>query len=330
MKKVFHFVPSLDIGGVEIAIQKSLPELDGKVDVSIFYIRRRGHLDVRQKPWWRALKHIFFDRPDVVITSLWWAHPVGFFFRMAGVRWVSFIHLAGSAHAIDRIVCAASIWLADEVAADSDQTALFVRSIKKSANVHVIPYVFLPPVGCDEIKRIPDSFIFVGRNSSQKRLDLVVGFFRHILTKFSNVTCRFVIAGEASPDILNLTQSFGPRVTIELNIPNDEVVKRLFASEYFVVLSDYEGFCMAANEAVHAGCFVIYRDVGEIGNYVLPTLSFKVEEGENFHERFEKTFEARKQSGLVSSAGGIRYFGHIDKTYISSFISLINKTSPAR
>jgi len=142
MKKVFHFVPSLNIGGIEVAIEKSLPDLRQKLDISIFYVRRRGSLDVGQMPWWSALKNVFVARPDVIITSLWWAHPLGFLFKLVGIRWVCFIHSSQFAHFVDRLVCTASIRVSDEVAADSDQAAAFVRSIKKKVNAQVIPYIF--------------------------------------------------------------------------------------------------------------------------------------------------------------------------------------------
>ena len=127
MKKVFHFVSSLDIGGVEIAIMKSLPDLRQKIDISVFHVRRHGSLEVGQMPWWGALKNIFVARPHVVITSTWWAHPFGLLFKLVGIRWVCFIHNAGVTHTIDRIVCTSSIRFADKVATDSDQAATFVR-----------------------------------------------------------------------------------------------------------------------------------------------------------------------------------------------------------
>ena len=135
MKKVFYFVPSLNIGGVEIAIEKSLPDLRRKLDISIYYVKRRGSLNVGQVACWRALKNLFVARPDVVITSLWWAHPFGLLFKLVGIRWVCFIHNAGFDHNVERLICAAAIRLADKVAADSDQAAAHVCSIKKFNNV---------------------------------------------------------------------------------------------------------------------------------------------------------------------------------------------------
>lgn len=323
-KKVFHFVPSLDIGGVEIAIEKSLPDLRRNIDISIFYVRRRGSLDVGQMPWWGALKNIFLARPDVVVTSLWWAHPFGLLFKLIGIRWVCFIHNAGVTHTIDRIVCTASIRFADTVATDSDQAAAFVRSIKETVNVHVVPYIFPLPQGAIKVERIRNSFIFVGRNTEQKRLDLAVSFFKHLLTNFPGVTCRFVIAGDVPIAVLNLIELFGERVAVESNLSNSEVLYRLCATEYFVVLSDFEGFCMVANEAVQAGCFVIYRDVGEIKNYVLPDLSFKVMNHENFYNQFDELLAKRNeiyQIGTESTGPKLqRNFGAI---YTSRFMALI-------
>ena len=317
-------MPSLDIGGVEIAIEKSLPVLRQKMDLSIFYVRRGGSLDVGQIPWWHALKSIFVARPDVVITSLWWAHPFGLLFKLVGIRWVCFIHNAGVTHAIDRIVCTASIRFADEVATDSDQSAAFVRSIKTLVTVHVIPYIFPLLPGEIKVDRIRNSFIFVGRNAEQKRLDLVIEFFKHLLTNFPGVTCRFVIAGDVPRTVLNLIELFDQRVAVDMNLSNSEVLYRLYASEYFVVLSDFEGFCMAANEAVQAGCFVIYRDVGEIKNYVLQDLSFKVMNHNNFYTQFDELLAKRDDIYPISSEStGLKLQSDFSVTYTSRFMTLI-------
>jgi glycosyltransferase involved in cell wall biosynthesis len=324
MKKVFHFVPSLDIGGIEVAIERSLPDLMQKLDISIFYVRRRGSLDVGQTPWWNAIKNIFIARPDVVITSLWWAHPIGFLFKLAGIRWVCFIHNSQFAHYGDRMVCTASIWISDEVVADSDQAASFVRSIKKAVNVHVIPYIFPLPQQAVKIDRSRNSFIYVGRNGKEKRLDLVVDFFNHLLIAFPRVTCRFVIAGAVPAIVLNLTEQFNERVTVEFNLSSTEVLYRLRASEYFVVLSDFEGFCMAANEAVQAGCLVVYRDVGEIKNYVLPELSFMITDHDDFYNQFDELLAKRNEICPITIENiEPELQSSFSVTYVSRFLDLI-------
>ncbi len=324
MKKVFYFVPTLDIGGIEVAIEKSLPDLMKKLDISVFYVKRRGRLDVGQLPWRSALKNIFIARPDVVITSLWWAHPIGFLFKLAGIRWVCFIHSSQFAHCVDRMVCSASIWLSSEVAADSEKAAAFVRIIKKTVNIHVIPYIFPLPQQAVKVDRKRNSFIYVGRNGKEKRLDLIVDFFKHLLFNFPNVTCRFVIAGIVPATVLNLMEQFDKRVTVESNLSSIDVLCRLRASEYFVVLSDFEGFCMAANEAVQAGCVVVYRDVGEIKNYVLPELSFKMTNHEDFYDQFDELLAKRNEIdpiGIDSIEPKLQ--SNFNATYTSRFLDLI-------
>jgi len=323
MKKVFHFVPSLDIGGVEIAIKKSLPDLKHQLEISIFYVKRRGSLVVGQRPWWNALKNIIVDKPDIVITSLWWSHPLGFLFKLSGVRWVCFIHNSRFKHFVDRCVCTLSLWCADEVAVDSNQAAVFVRSIKSRLNVRVIPYVFLLPQGETEINRIKNSFIYVGRNAREKRMDLVVGFFKHLLANFPDVTCLLAIASDIPASVFGLIEQFGKRVIVKSGLSNNEVFDLLSAAEYFVVLSDLEGFCMTAYEAVQAGCFVIYRDVGEIKNYVIPGYSFKMANLDNFYNQFDDVFIKRNKNNPVRvGSAGPKLRSELGITYISSFMAL--------
>lgn len=324
MKRVFHFIPSLDIGGVELAIEKSLPDLRQNLDIRIFYVKRRGSLDVGQMPWWWALKNIFVARPDVVITSLWRAHPLGFLFKLVGIRWVCFIHSSRFVHFFDRLVCTASIRFSDEVAADSDQAAALVHSIKKTVNVHLIPFIFPLPQDAIKVERSRNSFIYVGRSTKEKRIDLVADYFKHLLINFPDVTCRFVIAGDVPIAVSNLVETFGKRVITESNLANSEVLYRLCASEYFVVLSDFEGFCMAAYEAVQSGCFVIYRDIGEIKNYVLPDQSFKVMNLENLCVQFDKILAKRNEIHPIGvESAGPKLQSNFSVTYVSRFMALI-------
>lgn len=322
-KKVFHFVPSMDIGGVEVGIQRSLPDLRKRFDISIFYVKGRGSLCVGQFPWWRALKNLFKDKPEIVVTSLWWAHPFGMLFSFAGARWVCFMHNAGLTHVIDRLVCRAAVRMADEVAADSNATVQFVRKIKKDVKAQAIPYFFQLDHEFRALKRIPNSFIFVGRGTAQKRIDLVAEFFGKLLASFPDVTCRFVIAGECSKDVWQLAAAYRGRVTVENDLPNQEVIRRLCASEYFVVLSDYEGFCMAAHEAVQAGCFVIYRDVGEIRNYVVPGMSFMVRDITGLAAEFSEFLKGRTRVHTASETQESRQQASRQETYSAFFIDLI-------
>lgn len=331
MKKVFHFVPTLDIGGVEIAIKKSLPDLKHQLDISIFYVKRRGSLDVGQRPWWNALKNIMVDKPDIVITSLWWSHPLGFLFKLFGIRWVCFIHNSRFKHFVDRLVCTLSLWCADEVAVDSNQAAVFVRSIKNRLNVWIIPYIFNLAQWKTEIDRIKNSFIYVGRNASEKRMDLIVGFFKHLLANFPDVTCLLAIAGGIPESVFSLIDQFGKRVIVSSGLSNNEVFDLLSVSEYFVVLSDLEGFCMTAYEAVQAGCFVIYRDVGEIKNYVIPGHSFKVVNPGNFYNQFDDVLIKRnKNNSLGVESSGSKLRSELSVTYTSSFMALAEGVDGSR
>lgn len=327
MKKVFHFVPAFDVGGVQVAIEKSLPELNQMLDISVFYVKRRGSMKVGQLPWWRSLGNFFVNKPDVVITSLWWAHPLGFLFKLAGIRWVCFIHNSRFAHFVDRFICTVSIWISDEVAADSIQAEAFVRAIKKKAHIHVIPYIF-PLLQMVEVERIKNSFIFVGRNAKEKRMDLVVGFFRNLLSNFPFVTCRFVIAGDVPILVSDLMEEYGERVVTELNLSNSEALHRLCASEYFVVLSDFEGYCMTAYEAVQAGCFVIYRDVGAIKSYIFPNQSFEVKDLGDLHSQFDSVLAQRNEFLAVGiKMDGPKMQSSPSSTYTSCFMTLIENPS---
>ena len=313
---------SFDIGGVEVAVEKSLPELQRELDIQVFYVRRHGVLELGQNPWWESLRCLCINRPDVVITSLWSAHLFGFIFKLFGVKWVCFIHNAGVTHFIDNIICKFSILLSDAVAVDSHRTRDFVISVKRSVRVHVIPYIFRTNESNLPHPKILDSFIFVGRNSQQKRLDIVAKFLRYVLTHLENSSCQLIISGVVPAYAEELVTDFPHRTVIKNNLRNEDVINQLVCSENFVVLSDYEGFCMAAYEAVQARCNIIYRDVGEISSYVNQEQSFLVRDISNFHDEFLEWY-SKKDS--VRDNNNAKYSSRPNdaNTYVMRYLELI-------
>jgi glycosyltransferase involved in cell wall biosynthesis len=258
------------IGGVEIGIEKSYRNLQNIFDYQVFWVKRKGDIDIPKKSifyliWGMALGGW---RPDAVVTSLWYSHLFGLFFKLFGIKWIAFFHNSGFSHGLDKLI---HIWawrraafrLVDSIATKNTMVEL---SRLEFSNVFLIPYNFSNPYDfSDGVKEI--GCIWVGRNVSSKRFDLFLEIIKNI-REWSDMKCIAIVA-EIEP-----LQAAHKKIAEELNIqimknkPNNEVLNLMSKSKYYILTSDYEGMSMTTVEAIQSGCIPVVRPVGEIPSYL--------------------------------------------------------------
>lgn len=266
--KVAHIVPSMLIGGVEIAIQRSFSQLQSIFDYRVFWVKRRGTLDVPARQVCVLIGHILTGkwRADVVVTSLWYAHPFGYLLTAVGIPWVAFFHNSGFSHPIDRIV---QVWAwkrADQRLVDSKATQTTMVRLSGLNSAFLVPYFF--PISIhDNADNRDIGCIWVGRNVEAKRLDLYVNFVK-LIRRWTDMRCVAVVAGDILPAVEASLNKDGLNIELRRNLSNEDVLKALSASRYFVLTSDYEGMSMTTLEAVQCGCVPVVRPVGEIPTYL--------------------------------------------------------------
>jgi len=269
--RVAHVVPALGIGGVEVGIVRSLPVLRAQFDYRVFFVRRPGELACGQRSVVSLCADILRDgfRPDAVITSLWWSHPVGELLRLTiAAKWLAFFHNAGFVHGPDRISQRMAWSRADVRLADSEATRR-AMSTQRAHSAHLVPYVFLPePLVAKPWREREVDITWVGRSHPVKRLDLVASFLRELAGRRPGVRITLIVAGEAPSDIVSLARDRGIHLSIVQNASEGRVRDLLGNSRSFLLLSDFEGMSMATVEAVQAGCLVVTRPVGEIPAYI--------------------------------------------------------------
>ena len=315
-KKVFYFLPDMDVGGVQVALSRALPQLRQEFDLSVFFVKKPGSMDVGQKPWWAAFACFFELRlPRCVVTSLWMSLFFGLFFKLLGAKWVAFVHSARFHHRRDAFFHKLLLGWADVVAVDSQATAAFVWSfMPPSTRVELVPFKFPrvrdPAQGEVPVKKLR-SFVCVGRNDPVKRFDLLATYADRILGKWQDAHFWFVVSGEPLPILQNLELKYLGRAHVLYNVPHQQVQDVLDKSHFYVILSDFEGFSMSTYEAVQANCFVIYRDVGEISSYVLPTLSCSVS-GPDYTTPELEAVIARGRVPEVAPQGFAAVKGYVD------------------
>jgi len=267
--KVAHLVPVMNIGGVEVAINKSKENIRGAVDYKVFYIKSRGPLssDDRSITYlcWLIINRRWV--PDVIVTSLWWSHPVGWLFGiLSGRKWLPFFHNAGFSNFIDKIVQRWAWSRSTSVLTDSNATneALSIWGARKA---FIVPYLFKAGEPEEETEKDID-FIWVGRNSNVKRFDLYLDIVEEMRNTFEiQFRCAAVLAGEEfDAPMASRCRELG--VVVQFNLSNDAVCELLRRTIYFVLTSEHEGMSMTTIEAVQSGCIPLVRRVGEIPGYL--------------------------------------------------------------
>jgi glycosyltransferase involved in cell wall biosynthesis len=267
--KVAHIVPSLDIGGVEIAIKRSFTKMQLRFDYRVFTVRRKGTLQCGQQSVLRLLWDFIRERwrPDVVVTSLWWAHPFGYLLQLAGVRWLAFFHNSKAMHSVENVVVFWAWRKADGLLADSPASAKFMgRRIARPCDV--VPYVFEPPLPAGKPPERDIDIVWVGRNSTQKRPDLARDFIRALARQVRGGRLAFVVGGSAPDFVQSLGAETGWDVSLFVSLDHGAVLDIQRRSRFYLLVSDFEGMSMSTIEAIQAGCVAVVRPVGEIPQYL--------------------------------------------------------------
>ena len=268
--QVAHIIPAMVYGGVEIAISKTYKQLNKYFTYDIYYVRYKGEFDIGQKNITALLKNVITGQKkyDVIITSLWWSHIIGFLVLILGFKWVPFIHSTGAASFMDKIIHYLTLRLSSNIIFDSESTKSFYMG-EYSAITFVVPYVFNENSNVKKInKNALYDFSWIGRNSKEKRIDLLVKLIKTLdkkLIKFKSVIC---IAGNNYKILDNLKLNVSSKIKLQYNVAPEKIGEINRNSKMILCLSDYEGFSASTAEAVLRGNYVAARKIGDLPNYL--------------------------------------------------------------
>ncbi len=265
--KIAHIVPSMNYGGVEVAISKSLPYLKKKFDYKIYTVKNKGILQSEQKNFIHLFKDIIRKKwfPDLIITSLWWSHLIGIILKLIGFKWATFYHSSKSNHIINYLITLLSINIADIILADSNATKKYLKKFTKK-NIEIIPFVFLSKKEkLVSLNKRKFDFIFVGRVSKEKRIDLLLRLTKELYKKSPEKKFCFIFSGKNRVDYIKKNNV---HIEIKYNLQNNKVLSYMKHSKFYIHLADREGMSMTTIESIQSGCIPIVRPVGEIKNYI--------------------------------------------------------------
>lgn len=276
-RAIYYLLPSLDIGGVEVAAAKARDALSKELDLTYATIRApKSNMPLMQSTPLSVsfLAKLFFRRHSaLLVTSLWPAHLVGLFLAGVGVPWIAFFHSAknaGSWHS--RAIC----WLAFRYSSarlfDSDRTRNSFDPATTSSGSYVVPFIFpRPTLAITQTAVREIDLLFVGRFVEVKRIDLCIALVSESIRLLPTFKAAFVGYGELEPDLVKFAQTHPDNVAIHGVMPPNAAMLMMSSSKCILCLSDFEGMAMSVVEGIQAGCIPIVRPVGEIPHYAPPT-----------------------------------------------------------
>lgn len=125
-------------------------------------------------------------------------------------------------------------------------------------------------------------FIFLGRLSPQKGLDLLLDAFHQLYVEGQKFSLEIIGDGPERETLMTQCERLrlAQFVRFAGAIPIDEVRERLAAADVFVLPSRYEGMSNAALEAMEAGVAVVLSRCGGIDTYVRDDMGWVCDPGD--------------------------------------------------
>lgn len=289
-KRIVHIIHDLEIGGVETATLSSFNYLNQDFNFTLVCIGSINK-DLLKKLTSESLSNIkqinnvtsliktiqfLRNTPNqIVISSLWKSHILHFFIKQICQINTSiiFLHNTRFAHFADKYATLLGLKISDEIWADSQSSINFIKPYIKS-NLPTYKISFLLKHFKPKVVKKPSNtsfkFIFLGRLSSVKRLDLVVQFVNELKNK--GIELVLDIYGPDNNTLSNLEKNIEQlgltsHITYKgiCDIENVEAV--LHQYDCYVMMSDYEGMSISTVQAMESGLICFLRNVGEIHNY---------------------------------------------------------------
>lgn len=336
--RVAHIVPSMNVGGVEMAIYRTSIALNEAFDYKVYCVKSQGSLAVNQHKLRDYLKCLLnpASKPDVVLTSLWWSHPIGFISTLFGVRWVVFLHSSGFASFPDWLFSRLAVLVARYFFYDSENTKRKMLAGVGSRS-YFIPCFTLDKDGKHVFREKPSvDIVWVGRNSPEKRLDLIADIAHRLMSARPFTRISLYVAGAQFAEFDMLKSKYGDAVSLQYNATPDAVLEAFQDNKIALCLSDYEGFSMSTAEAAFFGNLIAAREVGDLHSYLPKSDTLWLEHLDEAHldnlareicELLddEEVLNARRKKTKEFAANALKRF-----EYAPAFVAAIRKISESK
>ncbi len=230
---------------------------------------------------WIALARMIRHRatePDLVICSLWRSVLVMQLARLLGsrVRWAIWVHSSRFTSAPDRWIHRWALPRADHVLCDSttardDLVLPIVRAAGASIPVHIVRPAVRPfmasghrPLSEDR----PIRLVTWGRIERAKNLPAAVDIAA-ALADLRPAGAWLTVIGPDSGDAERVRQhavdsGFGPHLELAGIGDRDRIARAVRNADVFIQTSQFEGFSIAAHEALASGMLCVLTPVGDL------------------------------------------------------------------
>tara|TARA_B100000242_G_C43051812_1_gene491483 strand:- start:1133 stop:2209 length:1077 start_codon:yes stop_codon:yes gene_type:complete len=305
--RIFHLLPSHDLGGAEIA-SKTCEFIDNKnFTYKTFYIsenkiNKNDFLQIIKqiKNYLIALRFFLNQKDFILISSLWKSSLLSLLIKLflPKTKVILFLHSTKSSHFFDKAFTSFLLIFAYEVWADSKNTLIKrfdeLMFKRKFIKTKIVSFVLrrLKPVNYGE--NISFNFIYWGRLHKVKNLKKAIKFFNkfYCLDNSSKLTLighDYGMKNEIRKIIRNLKLTNNVKILKFMDMKDiTEIVKDY---SFFLQLSSYEGMAMAVVESMQLGLIPIVTNVGEIENYCIDLKNSIIYEG--MQDTFEKVLKVK-------------------------------------
>jgi glycosyltransferase involved in cell wall biosynthesis len=288
-KKLVYIIPSLGIGGAEVALLSAIPALNkacnfrlvclSKYDLSVVSALSENERQIIITfhgflfNYVRAFFFILRFNPDILVTSLWKAAVLGIGVKLfrRRTKYVEFVHNSTYFHFLDRVVTKSAIQCSNVVFCDSTSAKEFIKKQYINKPVHVISFLrFSSPAVWTPKATVRLNALYIGRFHEQKRMDLLVLLVKIFVDNGLPFKVDLFGRDDGSMNLVkNLISSYQleNHVFIKGEVAANQI-KDLFPQyDFYFQTSAVEGMAMSVVEAMQHGLICVLTNVGEIRNY---------------------------------------------------------------
>lgn len=321
--KIFHIIHALRIGGVETAALSSLDVLNDWCDFRLLVIDKdpsnfelpesikknviifNGNHAVDVANYYKIIKYIIEEKPNIIITSLWRSVftilVTKLIFR--DFRWITFFHSTSYKHSWDKVFNKIGFQSSDYVLVDSEKARNFVAKWIPSSKISIISFLRQKNTRLNNDNFNDLKMVYIGRLDPMKGIDVGIKL-QHYLMNYFNFSLSFDVYGPYEKHIENLKVLAHDLQVKDFNycglILPQNVLKTLTYYNLFFQASKYEGMAMSVVEAMQQGLVCIVTPVGEIQNYSKHLIS-AIHINDSKNTDFEETARLLRNKTILKS-----------------------------
>ena len=218
-----------------------------------------------------------FGKPDLVLinSSLWAGAALSEILHMEDIPYIVSEHLKeflipnGFSHYQLNCINISYQYAKNIIATSSSLQKAIVNYFPNYSNkIKLIPnptdYYKYSSLNKQKITDVPFKFISVAAFRSEKRIDLLLHAFNHVIQEYDNINLTIIGDGPEKKSVLSLIRKMNlqNKVTLKGHLYKNEIVSELCNSNAFVLSSDVETFGVVLIEALACGIPIVATRCG--------------------------------------------------------------------